>query len=455
MRHSRLSLNIIAFVMGAVLCLPLGSSYAQRGGNPIIIRDSEIEQTLESWMIPLLKSAGMGQNSVNLVLVQSSDMNAFVAGGANMFLYTGLINKTETPEELIGVMAHELGHIAGGHLIRTKDAATRASYESILGMVLGAAAALATGDGGAANAVIAGSSSMAQRRFLSHSRVQESSADQAALRFMTQGNINPVGLKTFMQKLENEELLPLDQQSEYIRTHPLTQNRIETLKSSIERASYTASATPAQWIRDHERMRAKLIGFIEPGRVPWVYNDRDVSIPAQYARTIAAYRQNKPDIAVRGIDALISAEPSNPYFQELKGQMLVDFGRIDQALPYYKTAVAALPDAGLIRIAYAHALMESASDPDYNAVIDHLDRALRHEPRSARAHRLLATAYGRTGRDGMAKLHLAEEAVLQRRFDYARRQAETALRDFKNGSREWIQAKDVLRQVDQLDDKKG
>ena len=439
--------------LALILCIAFiaPSGQARERSAPIIIRDTEIENIFKEWLTPLLKSADMGEESINLVLVQSPQVNAFVAGGANIFIYTGLIEKTENPGEMIGVLAHELGHIAGGHLISMRSALERASYESILGMVLGVGAAIATGNGGAASAIISGSNTVAERRFLAHSRVNESSADQAALRFFESAQLNPEGLSSFLSKLESDELLPADQQSEYVRTHPLTSNRIEALQTKIETSLHKDQPLPAKWTEQHARMKAKLIAFIDPGRVPWVYNDRDESIAARSARAIAAYRQNEVSKAIKEIDELIALEPENPYFQELKGQMLVDFGRVQEALPYYRKAVALLPDSGLIRMDLGHALLEShGSGETINEAIKHLKRALQDEPRSAKAQRLLATAYGRKGQENIAKLHLAEEAVLQRRLPYAQRLAEAALGAFKENSPEWLQAKDILAHIQNL-----
>lgn len=425
----------------------IAPAYAQRGA--VIIRDTEIESIIAEWSAPIMDAAGMNQNSVNVILVQSPQLNAFVAGGANIFFYTGLIERTENPGELIGVYAHELGHITGGHLIRTGNALERASYESILGMVLGIGAAIATGNGAVANAIIAGSSSIASRRFLSHSRVNESSADQAALTFLEKAEMNPDGLGSFLKKLESEELMPTSQQSEYVRTHPLTRNRIEAVKSRGAKSPYANQKWPDKWIEQHARMKAKLIAFTDPGRVPWVYSDRDASVPAQYARAIADYRQNNVDDAISKMDALIALEPQNPYFHELKGQMLVDFGRIDEGVGSYKKAVSLLPDAPLIRIAYAHALIESRkNNAALELAIENLDRALTVEKRSSRAYRLLATAYGRLGQEDVAKVYLAEEAVLQRNFDYAKRQAEIALRTLPEGSKHRVKAEDIVSFVD-------
>ena len=428
------------------LIMNVSAAFAEQK-PPSLIRDTEIESILKEWGAPIFKAADLNPDGVNIILVQSDIVNAFVAGGPNIFLYTGLISKTENPGELIGVLAHETGHIAGGHLIQTRDAMERASYESIIGTILGVGAAIVSGDASAVPALSLGGSSIAQRKFLAHSRVQESSADQAALSFIEKAKINPTGLATFMDKLKAEIYMPEDQQSEYIRTHPLVDNRIEALKRRIEESHLKDKKFPEKWKDQHARMKAKLIGFINPGQIPWIYDDQDKSVSAQYARAIAAYRNNTVNEAIERADALIKMEPDNPYFLELKGQMLVDFGRVKEALNYYKRASDLLPEAPLLSIALAHALIESTREDDKNILsqaVEHLERALRDEPRSSRIHRLLATAYGRLGEKNKAKIHLAEEAVLQRRFAYATQHVEAVLAKEPEGTPVWIQAKDIL-----------
>jgi predicted Zn-dependent protease len=442
---------LLTALLCAAVLLPF-ASYAQSGGQ-VIIRDAEIEEVIYGWMAPLMKAAGLSQDSVDLILLQSNEVNAFVAGGSNIFIYTGLIEKSRSPEEVIGVLAHEIGHIAGGHLIGRREALERASYESILGAVLGIGAAIFTGNGAAASAVIAGSQGVAQARFLSHSRVHESSADQAALKYMETAHINPKGLESFFRVLESQELLPAHQQSAYMRTHPLTRDRIDALAVKIKASSYSQQAAPQEWIEQHARMKAKLLGFIDPGRVPWVYSDRDDNIDARYARAIAQYRQNHVSDALAEIDGLIMLEPENPYFQELKGQMLMGFGRVEEAIPYYRRAVNDAPKAGLIRIDLGKALIGAGNQDDgaLNEAIDVLERAALEEPRSTRAHRLLATAYGRLGQENVAKLHLAEEAVLERRLPQAKKLAQAAQKGFEQGDRMWLAANDVLNQIKNLE----
>lgn len=438
-------------IIAAIALTPNTQTQLHAQGKLSIIRDTEIENILNEWLEPLKKANNMQGNKINLILVESNQLNAFVAGGANIFFYTGLIQKTKTPEELIGVMAHEMGHIAGGHLISMGAAAERASYESILGMVAGIGAAILTGDGRAAQAVSGAISGIAQTRFLAHTRTNESAADQAAITAMDKAGMSSEGLTSFLKTLESEEYLPASKQSEYVRTHPITANRIQALKRRTDSSPNTGKKLPEKWYEDHKRMNAKLLAYLTPGQVAWVYSDHDQSIPARYARAIAAYRQNNVEEALQSADDLIKSEPTNPYFHELKGQMLVEFGRVKQAVPFYKTALKYRPDAGLIHIAYAHALIESnPSQAQLKEAIKHLQIAVQTEKRSTRIHRLSAIAHGKLGHDIEAKIHLAEEAVLQRRIPYAKQLATYAKDKSEPNSSNWIKAQDILSYLELL-----
>ena len=414
-----------------------------------IIRDSEIESYLNQWFTPIFEVNGMSPDQVKIILVQSPDINAFVAGGANIFFYTGLINKTDHPGELIGVMAHELGHVSGGHLVRGRKAMEQASYESILGTIVGIGTAIATGQSGAAGAGSLAGRSVAERRFLSKTRTFEASADQAAMTSMKRANMNPTGVLTFLQKLEGEELLPASQQSEYVRSHPLTRNRISTIEAQVESSPLTDKQFPPEWLEQHARMKAKLTGFIHPERIAWDYDIKDTSIPAIYARAIAAYRQNKLDDSITLTDQLLAKEPQNPYFHELKGQILVDFGKLEEGKKSYEKAIQYLPRSGLLLTSLAHAQIETSQDNPaiLRQAIKNLKNALHDEPRSTRIHRLLATAYGRMGDDAMAQLHLAEEALLQNKTSYAKQKAEMALNGLKGNQAATLRAQDILQTI--------
>ncbi len=428
-----------------------------QAGAQSIIRDTEIEEDMAQWFAPVFAAAGMSPDQVKIILVQDDQINAFVAGGSNIFFYTGLLQKTQNPDEVIGVMAHELGHITGGHLIRGREAMEQASYESILGMILGVGAAIATGESGAAATIGAGASSMAQRKMMRYSRTFEASADQAALRYLDTAKINPTGFESFLKKLEGQELRPESQQSEYVRSHPLTRDRVETVALRVDQSPYKNQPIPAEWVRQHKMMIAKLMGFVTPQQVVWTYDDRDNSREAVTARAIAAYRTNDVSRALKLSDQLLAMEPKNPYFLELKGQMLMDFGRVGEAIPFYERAIAIKPNAGLIRTALAHAQIETAkNDPaKLTKAIENLKVALKTEPRSTRVHRLMATAYGRSGDEPRAKLHLAEEALLQNRRDYAKSLAKQAQASLKTGSSDWIRANDILSYVQNVSGKAG
>lgn len=428
-----------------------------RAEGSTLIRDAEIETDLKGWARPVMLAAGLDPDAVRIVLVQSPDINAFVAGGQNIFIYTGLIDKSQNAGEVLGVMAHEMGHIAGGHLVRSQGEMEKASYEMVLGTLVGIGAALATGNGQAAMAVTSGVGTFAQRNLLAHSRTQEASADQAAVRFLKTAGINPSGLVTFMQKLVDQELLPASQQNEYVRTHPISRDRVEYLESSLGDSPLRNKPLPAAWADQHARIKAKLLGFIMPQQVVWTYPDRDKSIPAEYARAIAAYRMNHIDEALSKADSLIAREPQNPYFHELKGQMLYDFGRVGQAVAPYARAVSLAPDQPLIKLSYAQALIETPNaGPDkLKQAASLLEQVKITESRNPRVCRQLGIAYGRLGREGEAQGALAEEAFLQGRFADARSLGNHALKQIPAAdTRARRRVQDLLDQIDQADKKK-
>lgn len=428
------------------IVIAMGGIMSAQANAQTVIRDTEIESYLTEWFAPIFETSTLKADQVKIILIQNNDVNAFVAGGSNIFFYTGLIEKTDHPGELIGVMAHELGHISGGHLVRGRAALEQASYESIIGTIIGVGAAVATGDAGAAGAGSLAGNSIATRRFLSTARTFESSADQAAIKSMEKAGLNPEGLETFLQKLEGQEFLPSSQQSEYVRSHPLTRNRVGAVQAAVEKSAHKDKEVPDHWMEQHKRMKAKLMGYINPERVAWTYDDKDKSIAAEYARALSHYRENRIDQALSTIDSLIEREPKNAYFYELKGQMLVDFGRLKEALPAYQKAIELMPSSGLIRTALAQTQVELAGNnaAKLNVAIENLKRAKRSEPRSTRVHRLLATAYGRQGQDAYARLHLGEEALLQGKHKYARQQAEVALKGLPANSAAALRAKDII-----------
>lgn len=420
-----------------------------------LIRDTEIEETLRQWCTPIFRAAGLNPDAVKIILVQSTDFNAFVAGGSNIFIYTGMIDKTKTPGELLGVIAHETGHIAGGHLIRGREAMERATYESMLAMILGAGAGLA-GAGDAAGGIMAGGQSMAMGSYLAHSRVQESSADQAGLRYLEDVGYSPKGMASLLEQLKDQEYMPASQQSEYMRTHPLTADRLAAVEEGVRKSKVANNPYPAGWDDTFKRIKAKLMGFTQPQQVAWVYSDTDNSVPSLYARAIAAYRRSEKNKALTLTDQLIAQDGKNPYYYELKGQMLRDFSQVNEAAAAYRKAIALKPDAALIRIDLAQVLIEMGPQ-HYAEAEENLDKAQDKERTSGMVHRLLATIYGRQGDEARAQYHLAEEAALKGNIVEAQKLLTGAMPGLKPGTPDYRNANDLKVYLDskpKKDDKK-
>lgn len=412
-----------------------------------LIRDEEIEQDLRTFCKPIFQQAGVSQEAVRFILVDKDELNAFVAGGQNIFIYSGLLLATTSPNEVFGVVAHETGHIAHGDLFRMREDIKDISLETLLMSVVGLAGAAATGSGDAAGATLSAAGSLGQRVVLRHSREVESAADQAGVRFLDEAHLPMDGFLSFMEKLKNQELLPESAQSEYVQTHPLTQDRISFLESAGETEAAKHYTAPPEWTEMHARMKAKLLGYIYPDRA---LQDRSNSIAAQYGRAIATYRQGKGDKAVALMEPLIKAEPQNPYFHEQKAQVLFENGHIDDAIDSYAKAVQYAPTAGLIRAAYGHALLETttpartAGNKNINEAIRQFELALRNESHSPEIQHFLAIAYGKAGNEGAMHLHLSEEALMEGHNDLAFRQAKLARQNLPKGSAGWQRSDDIL-----------
>lgn len=430
--------------IAALLALALLAAAPARAAEGLgVVRDEEIEQTLRLFSRPIFEQAGLSPENVGFILIDRNELNAFVAGGQNIFVFTGLLLKTGTPEELTGVIAHETGHIAHGDLIRIKAEMKELSFQAMAATLLGIVAAAGSGNGEVGAAVASAAGTIAERTLLRHSRMQETAADQAGVAYLKGARLPVDGMLSFMKKLESQELLPESQQVEYVRTHPLTQNRISYLAGVVEQQAGKAPAAPPEWKDLHARMVAKLLGFLFPDQA---LLDKGEGVPARYGRAIALYRKGKIDDALEALAPLIKAEPKNPWFHELKGQMLFEHGRIEEALPAYAAAVLHAPGSGLIRTAYGHALLESKQETKKRQAeaVKQLERAQQAEPRNAQTRHFLAIAYGKQGQEGQSRLSLAEEAMLLNKPGNAIREAQLAQASLPRNSASWLRASDIL-----------
>ncbi|NQV47336.1 MAG: M48 family metallopeptidase [Rhodospirillaceae bacterium] len=412
------------------------------------IRDAEIEDTIRQYAAPLFLAAGLEPSAINIYLVNDNTLNAFVAGGQKLFLNTGLLMKSETPGQVIGVIAHETGHIAGGHLSQIRDAMANSSAQSILSIILGGAAIVA-GRADVGAAVIGGGQQVGQRAFLQYSRTQEGAADQAAMRILDSTGQSARGMKEFFDVLGDQELLSTSRQDPYFRSHPLTRDRVDAVEAHIKRSIYSDTPPSPRFVEMHKRMRSKLQAFIEPPSYTFKrYKNDDNSLESRYARAIAHYRHSDLEKAIPLIDGLIAEHPQDPYFQELKGQMLRENGQIKESLPYYERAVLLDPGSYLIRRDLARVQIELEDPVLLEAAIVNLNAAVRQDRTDGYTWHQLAIAYGRQEKMGESSLALAEEALINGRLPDASFHAGRAEKMFPTGTREWLQAQDILKAVE-------
>lgn len=434
------------FVLVVALALAFGwAPQAFAASNRIsLIRDAEIESTIRSYAAPLLGAANIDVNAVKVHIVNDDRLNAFVAGGMNLFINTGLLQSSETPNEVIGVIAHEIGHIEGGHLIRRQEALENATAESILATVLGAVV-IAAGGGGAGAVVIQGGQEAAMRGLLRYSQGQESAADQAGMRYLDATGQSVRGLLALFHKLESQELLSSARQSPYLRTHPLTRERLRTVEHHVSTSPYADVVDPPERIEAQARMAAKLKGFINlPSSVFRAYPETDKSLPARYARAVAYHHSADLTNALAEIDSLIAERPDDPYFHELKGQILFEQGHLAESVEPYQRSVELAPNEPLLRLGLGRALIEAGDDASLAGAIEHLRVAASTEPTYASHWHFLGVALGRKGDLAESSLAFAERSLLNRQYSEATFHAEKASAGLKTGSPQWLRAQDIL-----------
>ena len=434
--------HIIGLLLLSTLALSLRPETAQ-ARRITFIRDAEIEDTIRLLGMPLFAVAGLEPSAVRVHLVKDPAINAFVANGQRIFLNTGLLIASDNANQVIGVMAHETGHISGGHLARTHEALRDASANSIMALVLGAAA-MAAGQGQAGSAIIAGGQHVAQRSFLKYSRIQESSADQAALDILKKTGQSARGMLAFFEKLGDQEALLTASQDPYIRSHPLTRNRIETIQAAVARTRNSNSPERPEFVARHSRMKAKLIAFLRhPADTFRKYPESDKSIAGQFARSIAFHKKRQTQKALDLIAGLIAEYPEDPYFHEFHGQILLESGRPAEAVAPYQRAVALHPDSILLRIGLGQAQVSDDQVSHIDNAIKNMQQAVRMAPDNPRAWRWLGMAYSRNGDIGLASLATAERYFLAGKFRDAVGQATRAERTLAKGSPGWLRAQDL------------
>jgi len=434
----RLSMAVILLLVSfAVLATP---ARAQS-----LIRDAEIEFALRRLAQPVLQAAGLNASRIKILVIKDSSLNAFVVDSQHMFIHSGLILKLKTPEELQAVIAHEAAHIANGHISRRLLNMQTAKTAAGLGMLLSVVTAAASGDGGVGGAVAVGAANSAQRVLLSHSRSEESSADQAGARYMARAGVDPSAMVDVLDLFRGQESLSIARRDPYTLSHPLSRDRLRAVKGYA--AAYSPQGKPdpnsAYW---YARARGKLGAFIRNPK--WGLREAkktgfsDVALMMQ---AVSYHKMANLEKSLKAVNTLIAARPKDPYAHELKGQILLESRQAKAAAAAYAKAVSLAPSEALILAGYGRALLAQNTGPSLKKALGALEKARARDPQDARMMRDLAVAYAKLGNNGMASLATAERYAIQGRLKDAGLHATRAAGLLPRGTVGWNRAQDVIR----------
>ncbi len=440
MRAAAVAVLTLALAAGGIV-VPARSD---EDGGISLVRDTETERLLRSWLDPILKVAGIDPQAVHLYLVNDPSINAFVAEGQNIFINTGTLMQLEEPNEIIGIMAHETGHMAGGHLIRTGKGVRAAIIPMLLSMAAGVAV-MAAGGGDAGAAIIMGGQQIAEREMLAFTRIQEASADQAGIKYLNATHQSGEGMLKVFQRFEDEYVLSDQHVDKFALSHPAPRDRIDALQALVEASPYRDVKDTPQAVYALAMVRAKVRGYVQnPGEVLNEYPETDTSKAARYARAMAYFRMPDMEKAIAEAQSLVNDEPNNPYFLELLGQLQVARGHVMEGIEPYRKAVHLLPDAPQIRVALAAAML-GTEDPRLSAQAEaELKIVLQQDNEDGFAWYELAEAYSRQGQEGKAELATAERYFVLADYPQAQRFAYFAQQKLMRGSTDWQRASDIL-----------
>jgi predicted Zn-dependent protease len=434
-------LLMVALILATIGVRP---AYAQDDqGGPSALRDSETELLFKDISRPLIKAGGLDPNNVDVVLLNDSEINAFVDRGQVVYIQSGLLQAADNVNQLQGVIAHELGHVAGGHSIRLEQGAKAATGLSIATMVLGALA-IAAGAGDAAMGIMAAGQQAAMGKFLAFTRSQEASADAFAVKALRSAGVSGKGMLQFFAKLQNQEYrLAIYAKDSYDRTHPLDSERIQALEQNLKSdPAYNKPIDPDLEVR-FERVKAKLWGFVDPKQAVIKYPESNQSVPAHYARAYAYHIGGYPDKANAEADALLAKDPHDPFFLELKGQILLEGGKPLEAIAPLREAVARSGKMPLIAAMLGHALVATDDPKNFAEAKTVLKEAVNRDNEDPFAWYQLGVIYDREGDEARAALATAERSNLQNNPKLALASAQLAMKGIPPGSPDYLRAQDI------------
>lgn len=410
-----------------------------------ILRDAETEALFHDMSLPLIKAAGLDPRNVRIVLIGDRSINAFTAGGQDVFIHSGLLAAADNANEVQGVIAHELGHVAGGHVLRSEEGIKQATGVMLLSLLLGAAA-IAAGAGDAGVGILGAGQQAALSKFLSFTRTQEATADSAAQTYLTTTGISGKGMISFFKKLQSLEFRygATTRSDDFASDHPLTGDRIAILQEKFAGDPAWGKPTDPAIEARFQRVKAKLQGFVsDPADTLRDYPETNTSVPAHYARAYAWHRSAYPDKALEETNALLKAIPGDPYFLELKGQILLESGKPMEALPLLRDAVAKTNAQPLIASLFGHALIATEDSANFAEAEKVLKASVTKDNENPFAWYQLGVVYDREGDAPRAAMATAERYHLEGRPRLALANAEVAVRGLPQGSPDWIRAQDI------------
>ena len=447
--HSRTA-RLVAFATALAIAIAPIAASAQ--GLPVI-RDTEAEQLLRDYTRPILRAAGLEKQNIQMVIINEVSFNAFVADGRRIFVNTGAIMQSETPNQIIGVLAHETGHLAGGHLAKIREQLANAQTQLIIAMLLGAGAMVAgarSGNSGngltqAGAAAIQAPQEVIRRTLLSYQRQQEENADRAGVKYLTATGQSARGMYETFKRFTNDSLFAARGADPYLQSHPMPAERVSALEGLARSSPYwDKKDDPALQLR-HDMVRAKISAFMEkPDTVYRRYSTSNNGLPARYARAIVTYRHGDLRSAIAQIDSLIQEQPNNPYFYELRGQAMLEGGRPTEAIAPLRKAVQLSHNAPLMEMLLGQALVASNNNAYTDEAINILRAAVSRETEAPLGYSQLAMAYGRKGDYAQADLASAQAAYLRGDSKTARELASRAKTRFAIGTPGWVKADDIV-----------
>ena len=442
----------------AMLALLLAFAAAQPAAAQSVLRDSETELLFKDISKPLVQAAGLDPANVKVVLLNDPEINAFVAGGQIVYIHSGLLTAADNVNQLQGVIAHELGHVAGGHIVRLNEGAGSATKISILSLVLAAAAVAVGAPPDAGMGILMAGQRAALGDFMAFTRAQESSADLAGASYLSKSGISGKGMLEFFKKLQNQEYrLAIYSHDSYDRTHPLSQERVQSLTEIFHKdPAWNRPPDPALEAR-FQRVKAKLQGYIDPKQAITLYPESDQSVPAHYARAYAYHLGAYPDKALSEADALLATAPEDPFFLELKGQIMLESGKPKDAIPILREAVKNAPDQPMIAVMLGHALIATEDAKNFAEAKQTLKNAVNRDNDNPFAWLQLGIVYDQEGDMARAALATAERNNLEGNPKLALASARTAMMGIPANTPDYLRAQDIamVSEAELKKDKKG